>query len=181
MNFKNKFVTLAALGFAGPFVLFSIARTKLGWYINPIYPPLAILGAWLTYRFWKDPAGRPAGKWILAILLVVALLRSEREIQKRILGPEQKPSQVLLEKFKGTNYPLHSDIYSQIWGQADQFEAELVCGLNPLVTPDIHNCLGKNGFLMLPKGAKNQANVDFVAENDLAIVVQNDSWMIVKL
>lgn len=52
------------------YLLYSLVRTKLGWYILPAYPALAICVGWLLRRAWldKDLASR------LALLLPIAII-----------------------------------------------------------------------------------------------------------
>lgn len=61
------------------------------------------------------------------------------------------------------------------------FVAEVVCGLNPITVENLTECLNKPGFLMLEKDKKNTESEDFVAAHQLAVILQNEEWMIVKL
>jgi 4-amino-4-deoxy-L-arabinose transferase-like glycosyltransferase len=50
-----------------PFVLFSLVTTKVDWYLNPIFPPLSILCAWIIADKMDF-----SGKWKKMVLLTVA-------------------------------------------------------------------------------------------------------------
>ncbi len=180
LDFKDKALTLASLGVLVPFVLYSIARTKLGWYLDPIYPPLALLTGWLTFRILGDAAFRPIGKGLLLFLLAVALIRSENIILKAILHPQSKPSQSLLAELAKTPHAPGTDILGQGWSQADRFMAEVVCGLNPVEYKDLGEVTNQHGYLMLEKDLKNE-DEKFVQDHRLEVVLQNDDWMLVKL
>jgi 4-amino-4-deoxy-L-arabinose transferase-like glycosyltransferase len=54
---------------AVPLVIFNISRSRIGWYVIPIYPALAILAAELVVR-------RVGSKWGVALIAAVALMVS---------------------------------------------------------------------------------------------------------
>lgn len=179
-NFKNRFAVISVLGLAVPLVLFSAARSKLSWYIEPIYPSLAIVTALLVVFLFRERRCQTAAKVAVFILLLIAICRSERDIERNITWELlRSPSQALLNEFKKTDYPGGSKIYmSQSWEQSDRFTAEVVCGLEPVSVDKPEQSLGHAGFLML---ANQRANLDFVSANQLPILLQNDNWIIVRL
>jgi hypothetical protein len=179
-DFKNKGLTLLSLSVLIPMGLFSVARSKLGWYLDPIYPSLAVLIGWVSFRIFRDGNFRTAGKSILLFLLVVALLRSEREIWKTINFPDSKPSQNLLADLAKTHPAPGLPIWGPVWFQADQFMAEVVCQLNPLRYGNLDEVLSQKGYLMLEKDLKNQ-NSAFVQAHHLVVFLENDEWMLIKL
>ena len=180
VDFKNKLLILAVLGTLVPLVLFSIVPTKLVWYIDPIYPPLAVLTGWLTVRVLKDPRLQKTGKCIFLLLLIFTLIRTEREIWKIINMPDVRPSQQLLGELAKMNVSPHTEILMQQWGQADRFMAEVVCGLNPVKYEKPEEALNTHGFLMLERDLK-KVNEKFVQNHHLTVFLQNDEWMLVKL
>jgi 4-amino-4-deoxy-L-arabinose transferase-like glycosyltransferase len=180
LDFKNKPLTLMAMGTLTPLVLFTLARTRLVWYINPLYPPLAALTGWLTFRIMKDPKFQQAGKNILILFLAIALVRSERELWKVINKPDPSLSQQLMGELATMNVPPHTPIFMKDLGQGDFFVAEVVCGMNPESYGKLEECLNANGFLMLEKDSKNE-NETFIRDHHLNVFLQNEKWMLVKL
>ena len=180
MDFKNKPLILAVLGTLVPLVLFSIVPTKLVWYIDPIYPPLAVLTGWLTVRVLKDLKFQKMGKCIFLVLFIFTLIRTEREIWKIINIPDVRSSQQLLGELAKMNVPPRSEILMQQWGQADRFMAEVVCGLNPVKCEKPEETLKTRGFWMVEKDLK-KVNETFVRDHHLDVFLQNDDWMLVKL
>ena len=178
---KDRLLTLSGLGVLVPLTLFSLARTKLGWYTIPIHPPFAIAAGCLTWGLLNDRRCQAAAKVVVLILFLVAGLRSEREIQKQIQHPAQEASQNLLNDFRKTSCPPGTTLYAKGWTHAPFFVAEVVCGLNPVSVNDLKECLGRPGYLMLEKAKESSETQNFAARNKLPIVVQNDDWMIVKL
>jgi len=67
---------------AVPFVLYSISRSRIGWYIIPIYPALALLTTFLLYTLLRrllshvsGPVGREwTGSLVILFVLVVSLV-----------------------------------------------------------------------------------------------------------
>jgi hypothetical protein len=181
VDFKNRLLALSTLGVIVPFVLFSLAKTKLGWYLMPIYPPLAIVIGCLAWRVLIDARCRTAGKVTILIAFVIAGLRAEREIQKTIKAPTQETSQSILNDFKKTDYPPNSVIYRKGPTQSFDFVSEVVCGLNPIAINNLDECLNHQGYLMAEKEKGNTQIQDFVAAKRLKIILQNDDWIIAKL
>jgi len=75
-QWRDPFIRFGALWFLFPFLFFSASSGKLGTYILPCYPPLAILLAiGLTDRFWE---GRltffRVGAWILFSIFLLAFV-----------------------------------------------------------------------------------------------------------
>ena len=181
VNFKNRLFTLTVLGVVVPVLLFSLAKTKLGWYTIPIYPSFALVTGFLTWMLLNDRRCQTAGKAAILIVFLVAGLRAEREIQKSVKRPEQETAQNLLNDFKKMDYSPNSVIYKKGWTQAPLFVSEVVCGLTPATVKDLKECLNHQGFLMLEKDKKNTVGEDFVASHQLRVILQNEDWMIVKL
>ena len=181
LNTKNRLFTLSALGVVVPLILFSFARTKLGWYLIPSYPPFAIAVGCLTWSLLNDRRVQTAGKAAVLFVFLIVALRAEREIQKQILRPEQETAQIILMDFKKTGYLPNTALYTKGLSQAQLFVAEVACGLNPLTVKDFAECLNKTGYLMLGKDKKTTESQDFAVAHKLSIVLQDDDWMIVKL
>jgi 4-amino-4-deoxy-L-arabinose transferase-like glycosyltransferase len=60
-----------------PFMLFAAARTKLAWYLVPVYPALAIATAWLV----SDALPRRARLGTIAILMAATAIWNSRSLE----------------------------------------------------------------------------------------------------
>lgn len=176
---NNRLLIISSLGVIVPLVLFSLAQTKLGWYLIPSYPPLAIVIACLFLILIKEQKFQSGGKVVLLILFLIAGIRAEREIYKSIKQPKMASDQVLLNEFKNSSPNPNSDFYNLGWTQADVFIVEVILKMNPKWIGTLDECLNRSGYLFLEK--KSLKNNSFVKDHHLSIVQENGDWMIVKL
>jgi 4-amino-4-deoxy-L-arabinose transferase-like glycosyltransferase len=113
-----------------PFILFTFAKTKIRWYIMPVYPPLSILAGALASKLLQK------GKWKQRMILLAAVLSVSLYYESGIISYLQHPAldlkQSLIDmtakKGKVKNDPLF--IYhpsgKAVWSQSDVLSAELV-------------------------------------------------------
>jgi hypothetical protein len=108
-----------------PLLVFSFAKTKVPWYINPIYPPLAILLAWTIVRLvnvWR--AGTDwtySGALVLTGILFAGLfLTAEDRIVQRIAEHIQSvnPAQTMLYDLSEERYKKGTKLH--LVGLSDQ-------------------------------------------------------------
>jgi 4-amino-4-deoxy-L-arabinose transferase-like glycosyltransferase len=76
VRFRDRARILLLLAAVIPFILFNASRSRIGWYVIPIYPALAILAAQLMveiahHLFGK--AGRAVGLLLIAVVWVVTM------------------------------------------------------------------------------------------------------------
>lgn len=159
-----------------PLVMFSLAKTKCFWYINPLYPPLAILLAAILDNFFRYDY--PKKKGIMVTFLVFLLL-----IETRIVlfitgtGFQTSSDQTIL-------YSLESDspnatIYTPGLAQSQVFIIEAVKHLNIKVAGiDDFIANSKTDDLILLN--KRDINLSSLNGYGLTTLAENPDWLILK-
>lgn len=164
-----------------PFILFTIAKTKVRWYIMPIYPPLAIMIGAISSRFLIK------GNWPTKIILLASLFSVTIYYESQIYGYLTKPTpnfkQNLIEEAafeKGTKgddlyiYDLSSTVN---WSQSEVLTAELSDNLH-VKNGDFNQFLKKDkALLLVPKKLYNQK---LVTTNHLKVIASNRWGYIVE-
>ncbi|WP_426451553.1 ArnT family glycosyltransferase [Paenibacillus sp. S-38] len=85
-----------------PFILFSIAKTKIPWYILPIYPPLAIVIGVLSAKILSLPK-KIEVKILLSLFLLFSIYQYEKFIIETLHSTSQNSEQsmqMLLQDFQ---------------------------------------------------------------------------------
>lgn len=78
VRFRDRARILLLVAAAIPFILFNASRSRIGWYIIPIYPALAILAAQLVVgiaqsRHLFGAAGRKVGLLLIAVVWLISV------------------------------------------------------------------------------------------------------------
>lgn len=157
-----------------PFILFTIAKTKIRWYILPIYPALSVFFAILASKILLK------GKWWIRVLLGGAILFTfayyESNIYQYVSSLPPNPKQDLIEKtrempeIKGSSLYLYQQSRKTTWLQSDVLTAELSDDLR------VKNG-GWKGFLQTNKALllipKNLYSNSLLKTNGLKLIASN--------
>lgn len=116
-----------------PIVLYSMASTKIEWYILPIYPPFAILCAAAFSAVLKNPNIKAVFKKLFTVALVMIFIGYEGFIVYRLSNYKTDSVQLALKEigqstpYKGYKLYTAAGYYSEsgIWQQAYLLSAEL--------------------------------------------------------
>lgn len=135
---KNKYILLIALWIILPFVLFSIAKTKIKWYILPIYPPLAICCGAMFSKFIKQLAASKKTFICFAIIILIVTLSYESFILYFLHNYKDDAYQASIRQVSElklyNNFNLYTtkgNIHNKgIWTQTNIFAAELYGNFN---------------------------------------------------
>lgn len=122
-----------------PLLLYSYSKTKITWYILPIFPALSICTGALTSKIINSTGKNVLLHVAIAFTLVFALYKNESVIMTDILNIEQDMIQSDLQSisklkgFEGTKiYTLcGATEYPECWKQSDLLAAELYGSLKP--------------------------------------------------
>lgn len=154
-----------------PIIVFTFSKTKIRWYILPVYPPLSIMIGILAKKVWIN------GNLMLRSLLLISMLGIsffyEGQIQLYLNEPRKSLQQNLLEKtrgmegIKGYSLYLYHPTDSIKWSQSTLLTAELV---NDFKTEsgDFQAFLHNEKAILMAK--KDLVTDQFIQANQLKIV-----------
>jgi 4-amino-4-deoxy-L-arabinose transferase-like glycosyltransferase len=136
------YIFLMTLWIAVPFLLFSKAKTKISWYILPIYPAIAIFIGASSSLLLKSKNRNSVFQFLLILMLLFAVYKQQLSISWVVLNPEPDSVQVLLENLKDLDQYKRKRIYTTFktgsadnpdrWNQSYLLAAELYGDLIPI-------------------------------------------------
>lgn len=181
VNFKNnKFLKLTTIIWAlVPFILFSLSKSKLVWYINTVYPAVSILIGWVTYSIYINRHISEKLKNVILILFIICSLFGETRILLKIKNENIPDSQKIFielkNKVEGKNINIY---YDSEWTQANRFIVEVLDNMNPKEESK-ENFLSKKlkGIYVLDN---NKENRRFIIENKIKPLCKNENYIIIK-
>ncbi|MDP4085803.1 MAG: glycosyltransferase family 39 protein [Bacillota bacterium] len=158
-----------------PLLLFTLAETKIRWYILPIYPALSIFIGLLAGKILRK--GKLAVRFVLILTILLISMNYEFQIQAYIQHPIPKYHLALLQtiqgnpKFKG--YHLYRFGYSKNmkWPQNTVLAAELYDNLQ-VEDGGYQDFLKSNKALLLVKNG--QHNKRFIKLSHLKVISHNN-------
>lgn len=157
-----------------PFILFSFAKTKINWYILPIYPPLAVIMSIMASKIILK------GKWALKIILIIFIVSIsiyyESQIYAYLKNPIPNYKQNLIAEVTD-NKQVKSDslfIYhlkgNAVWLQSEALTAELADDLHVNDGNFSEFQKSNHALLLIPK---NLYSEKLLKTNKLRIMVEN--------
>ena len=176
---------LCLTSFLTTFIIFSIAKTKLGWYIFPCTIPSAIYGAYILGRHFKcSDETKPAKKFKIASIVclcfvclfsVLTMATPFVKITEMDTTSQQFISEIKIED--------NNNVYMQIknetkWNQGNLLVLEFTIGRHGLDGGYNEFVLDKGSYLIIDKETYNtfdKTNTQTVKENDLWILIKNIS------
>ena len=183
---KEKLSNLSILclaSFLTTFIIFSIAKTKLGWYIFPCVIPSAIYGAYVLGRHIKNNDTTPSTKKFrkasfvcLIFICVCALLTTATPFVS--FSKQDKTTQLFINTLTIED---KNDIYIQIkdsskWNQGDLLMLEFTIGRYGIDGGWDEFVKNKNSYLIIDKqtfDTKEKSNTKVIQEDDLWVLIQN--------
>ncbi|MCM2533107.1 glycosyltransferase family 39 protein [Neobacillus pocheonensis] len=165
-----------------PFILFSIASTKVRWYILPIYPALSLAVGALASKFLIK------GNWITKVILIGSILSVsvyyESQITTYLSNPAPNLKQSLMEKVannegtKGDSLFIYHPSGKINWLQSEVLTAELSDDLH--VQNGNFNVFLKDekALLLVPKKLFSES---FIKSHQLKVIASNQwGYMVYK-
>lgn len=128
-NYKNEVIGYS-LWIILPLIVFTIAKTKLAWYIIPVYIPVIMVGAIIFAKIIKSINVKAWTKFILATLMIISTLFYSYKMIRFISNPPIDKFQVFLKESLIGNSEIYSmnayiDLESSEWRQSQLFLGEL--------------------------------------------------------
>lgn len=161
-----------------PFILFSLSKSKLIWYINTTYSALTILMAWICYSILKNKNVADKVKGSILIVLILSTLCGEVSIIHKIKVNTMPSYQTELINFGKNNAVKNERIYTDQWSQSNMFITEVLCGLRPKEMQKETFVKNKVSGLYLLEN--NDENRKFLNLNNCRIVVKNTNFIVIK-
>jgi 4-amino-4-deoxy-L-arabinose transferase-like glycosyltransferase len=182
---KRNTALLLVLWVSIPLLLYSAAKTKITWYILPIFPALAISTGALCSYIVKNTREFILLHLIIASILVYSLYKNEKYIGTQILSVHQDNVQLTLEKLKDLKGYRNAKIYTECgdssyptcWRQCDFLAAELYGDLRPQDGGLISYLKDdSNALLMLPK---DNIHMSMAKSTDYKILIEDSTNCII--
>lgn len=170
----NSFLFLCSLGVLVPFVLFSIVTSKFYWYINTIYPFLALLIGALFVQLMRN--SQLLAKAVIIAAFCISFYKSQDLNIEKFKSVQPYSSYALINEYFDNNpSEKGSNFYISQWSQQAQiFVTKVIHGMNTTYSSKEDYVHSGQGFLILPIEDK-----DFASQNNLPIVSEDDHWIIV--
>ncbi|OIK09943.1 glycosyltransferase [Bacillus sp. MUM 116] len=165
-----------------PLLFFSFAKTKIRWYILPVYPPLSIIIGVLASKILMMH-GKSLTKAILLLSIFFASSTYYGQIYTILHRQSPKLQLSLLQKvqenkeLKGYSIFLHRTSNQQSWQQNEVLTAELYGDLH-VENGNFNDFLNKEKALLLIQ--KGQESIQLIETNHLQILFSNTWGYIVK-
>lgn len=161
-----------------PLIFFSFAKTKIRWYILPVYPALSIIIGILSSRLVRN------GKLMLKIVLLASVLlvsaSYELKIHRDLSHITPNVQLELIQKLRGVNGIKGDSLFyynrKKIWPQNAVLAAELTSDLH-VSNGNFKEFLRKDKALLLVQ--KKYYTQKFMKANRLKILVSNPWGFIV--
>lgn len=164
-----------------PFILFTFSKTKIRWYILPIYPALSIMIGALASKFLRN--GTLLARVVLLFSILFASIYYEWKIQAYLNNPIPNLQLSLLQKIQGMEgikgYSLFMYYPSScaVWPQNTVLTAELYGNLH-VENGDLNTFLRTDKALLLVQ--KELYTEQLIKSNQLNVITSNKWGYIVR-
>jgi 4-amino-4-deoxy-L-arabinose transferase-like glycosyltransferase len=183
---RRKNYTLAiALWILVPLGLYTIAKTKIEWYILPVYPALAIcIGAFTSKILTSEKSNRVL-KLVIILLLSGTFYRNERVIISEIRFIPKDGAQLALKALDSRSKYQGRVIYTlcgnrgdpKHWNQSDLLAAELYGDLKAVDGGLETFYSSDNSLILIPKSIFPKENFQNIK---LTTVIENETHFIFR-
>ncbi|MFF2449451.1 ArnT family glycosyltransferase [Neobacillus sp. NPDC058068] len=164
-----------------PFLLFTFVKTKIRWYILPVYPPLAILIGIMGSRLLLN--GKLISKAFLVFFVIMISVHYEWRILLHLNNQTPKfhlsliQSLHKMEELKGKSLFMYHPTGKPEWEQNIVLTAKLYGDFN-VEDGDLNDFLQTDGALLLLK--KRKYTDEILKSNNLIVVASNNWGYIVR-
>jgi len=95
-----------------PLLIATLLKTKIPWYINPVYPPLAIALAWHINKIINGQEKKVLRNFLITILIVLPFCIAEYRIAKHVTRGNRSEIQKVLFSMEDKSIAEGTEIYS---------------------------------------------------------------------
>ncbi|MDT8716166.1 glycosyltransferase family 39 protein [Clostridium sp. 19966] len=180
---RFKYIIGVILWIVVPFALFSKAKTKLGWYVYCIVPPLAICIGAFTGKLAKEKKKNVFLQGLLIFMVIFSSALYESKIVHYIKTQNEDSLQVTLRELGHKNEYKGANIYigdkGSDWSQSEYLSALLYSDLYAKKTgiDGFENDSTKNSLMLIRKTDESNKIID---SNNFKIVIDENGYCIVK-
>lgn len=177
------YILAVLLWIAIPFILYTKAKTKIAWYIIPIYPAMAISIGAISDLLLKCRYRNALFQLLLIGMIAISIYKNEISIKKSISNPGIDYAQAALEQIKSMPIYRGKHIYTLFktgsadnpnrWEQSYLLSAELYGDLIPL-EGGIEGFLKDNTEKPLFLADKDKITEAFKAANSIKVLIENE-------
>ncbi|MDR3595682.1 glycosyltransferase family 39 protein [Clostridium sp.] len=157
-----------------PFLLYTMAKTKISWYILPVYPAIALsIGATCSLLL-KEKNRNLITQIVIVVMIAISIYKSEEIILSKILNPKPELNQELIKAIGNLPEYRGKRIYINHFEQSYWLSSELYADLTPIEG-------GAEGFLTdntdktLLFITKDDANILGNRKGSLNVLLENES------
>jgi 4-amino-4-deoxy-L-arabinose transferase-like glycosyltransferase len=162
-----------------PFLLYTMAKTKISWYVLPIYPGIALSIGAASNLLLKEKNRNLITQIILIAMIILSTYKSEEVIKSKISNPEIDINQELIKEL-GKLPEYHGErIYINHYEQSYWLSAELYADLTPL-EGGAEGFLADNTDKTLLFITKDDVSILEREKDNLKVVIENESAYIFK-
>jgi 4-amino-4-deoxy-L-arabinose transferase-like glycosyltransferase len=155
------------------FILYTIAKTKISWYVLPIYPAVAVSIGAASSLLLKEKNRNFITQIVLIGMIAISIYKSEEVIRSRILNPEIDLNQELIQGV-GKMPEYHGEkIYINHFEQSYWLSSELYADLIP-VEGGAEGFLEDNTYNTLLFITKEDLGILGREKDNLKIVLENE-------
>jgi 4-amino-4-deoxy-L-arabinose transferase-like glycosyltransferase len=168
------YILIIGIWIGVPFLLYTIAKTKISWYILPIYPAIAV-GIGLASSFLLKEKNRNIISQIALIaLIVVSICKSEEAIIGKVSNPKIDLNQELIKEIGQLPEYKGKKIYINHFEQSYWLSTELYADLIP-VEGGVEGFLEDNTAKTLLFITKKDADIIEKEKDNLKVLLENET------
>ncbi|MBP1744591.1 MAG: glycosyl transferase family protein [Firmicutes bacterium] len=181
---RRNYILAVFLWIAVPFISFSVAKTKLPWYIIPVYPALAVCIGAFTQKILRSCKRNFALQSVLIISLIMCFVSNKNAILNSVKAPQFDGTQSAIERLRDVSEYKGADAYTlcgtyggaEHWDQNQFLAAELYADLKPIDGGiEAFRKDNNEAILIIPKNADADK---IIKDNNLKVIIENDTNLI---
>lgn len=178
-------IFLMGLWISVPLLLYTFAKTKITWYLLPVYPALAVCIGGLSSKVLRVSGSNIVLQLVLCLGIIFSLYKNERAIQIRVMHvlPDRVQQTIHMmgdmREYRSLKIYTIFNNYDEMatyWRQCDLLASELYADLVPMEGG--LKAFKKDQETVLLMASKSQKHLDIINELNLKIIIEGDAVFI---
>ncbi|EKQ51685.1 MULTISPECIES: glycosyltransferase family 39 protein [unclassified Clostridium] len=167
-------ILIIVLWIGVPFILYTMVKTKISWYLLPVFPAMALSIGSTCSLLLKEKNRNIITQIVLTAMIIISICKSEEVIKSRISNPEMDLNQELIQDLGELPEYRRWIIYINHYEQSYWLSSELYASLAP-VEGGAEGFLEDNHDNTLLFITKEDASVLGKEKDNLKVVLENES------